>query len=127
MFPYYFILYWHIQYVSIHCPKCPFTDHQQISFLTLNRFYLLSKPPPPHVYSFSRDHQQITFEFRYRICLLRGLGSTWLISKLSLFGCLFKEIKFTANTKSSVQVSPCTADMQNFHASYMHSSFFATF
>ena len=36
---------------------------------------------------------------------------------------LFKESEFTANAKSSMQVSPCTTAMQKFHLSYTHSSF----
>ena len=35
----------------------------------------------------------------------------------------FEEIKFAAMKKSLMQVSPCAAHMQKFHASYMHSSF----
>ena len=50
-------------------------------------------------------------------------ASTWLIQKLCLFGCFFEEIKFTANEKSSIQVSPRTVHMQKFYPSYMHSSF----
>ena len=39
-------------------------------------------------------------------------------------GRLFEEIEFTANAKSSMQVSPCTTAMQKFYTFYMHSSFF---
>ena len=42
----------------------------------------------------------------------------------TIFGYLFEEIEFTANTKSSMQVSPCTTAMQKFHKCYMHSSSF---
>ena len=41
-----------------------------------------------------------------------------------MFGYLFKGSEFTANAKSSKQVSPCTTAIQKFHTSYMHSSFF---
>ena len=40
----------------------------------------------------------------------------------TMFGYLFKEIEFTANAISSMQVSPCATAMQEFHSSYMHSS-----
>ena len=36
----------------------------------------------------------------------------------TMFGYLFKESEFTANAKSSVQVSPCTTAMQRFHTLY---------
>ena len=42
----------------------------------------------------------------------------------TMFGYLFEEIEFTANAKSSMQVSPCTTAMQKLHKSYMHSSSF---
>ena len=42
---YSFILNQYIKCVSIHCPKCPFRDHQQITFVMLNRYCPLRKPP----------------------------------------------------------------------------------
>ena len=39
-----------------------------------------------------------------------------------MFGYLFKESEFTANARSSMQVSPCTTAMQKFHTFYMHIS-----
>ena len=42
----------------------------------------------------------------------------------TMFGYLFKESEFTANAKSSMQMSPCTTAMQKYHTFYMHSSFF---
>ena len=47
-----------------------------------------------------------------------------LISKFCLFGPLIEEIKFTANAKISMQVSPCTTAMQKLNTSYMHGRFF---
>ena len=47
-----------------------------------------------------------------------------LISDFYLFSPLIEEIKFTANAKISMQVSPCTAAMQKLYTSYMHGSFF---
>ena len=39
----------------------------------------------------------------------------------TMFGYLFKESEFTANARSSMQVSPCTTAMQKFRTFYMHS------
>ena len=50
-----------------------------------------------------------------------------LISKLCLFSGLFVEVKLTTNAKSLMQVSPCAAAMQMFHASYMPAVSLATF
>ena len=47
-----------------------------------------------------------------------------LISKFCLLGPLIEKIKFTANAKISMQVTPCTAAMQKLYTSYMHGSFF---
>ena len=44
-----------------------------------------------------------------------------LASLKTMFDYLFKEIKLTANAKSSMQ---STTAMQKFHTSYMYSSFF---
>ena len=41
-----------------------------------------------------------------------------------MFGYLFKESEFTANVKSSMQVSPCTTAMQKFQTFHVHGSFF---
>ena len=51
-------------------------------------------------------------------------GIMSLTNLRTMFDYLFEEIEFTANAKSSIQVSPCTTAMQKFHRSYMHSSFF---
>ena len=47
-----------------------------------------------------------------------------LSSFRTMFGYLFEEVEFTANVKSSMQVSPCITAMQKFHKCYMHSSSF---
>ena len=61
----------------------------------------------------------------YKCELMRpSKGITNLAVLRTMFGYLFEEIEFTANAKSSMQVSPCTTVMQKFHTSYMHSSFF---
>ena len=44
-------------------------------------------------------------------------GITNLAVLRTMFGYLFEEIEFTANAKSSMQVSPCTTAMQKFHTS----------
>ena len=41
----------------------------------------------------------------------------YLANLRTMFGYLFEEIEFTANAKSSMQVSPCTTAMQKFHTS----------
>ena len=51
-------------------------------------------------------------------------GITNLAVLRTMFGYLFEEIEFTANAKSSMQVSPCTTAMQKFHKCYMRSSSF---
>ena len=61
----------------------------------------------------------------YKCELMRPSKGIINLAKLrTMFGYLFEEIEFTANAKSSMQVSPCTTAMQKFHTSYMHSSFF---
>ena len=61
----------------------------------------------------------------YKCELMRpSKGITNLAVLRTMFGYLFEEIEFTANAKSSMQVSPCTTAMQKFHTSYMRSSFF---
>ena len=61
----------------------------------------------------------------YKCKLMRSSTDIINLANLrTMFGYLFEEIEFTANAKSSMQVSPCTTAMQKFHTSYMHSSFF---
>ena len=50
-----------------------------------------------------------------------------LANLTTMFGYLFEEIEFTANAKSSMQVSPHTTVMRRFHTSYLRSSFSVTF
>ena len=60
----------------------------------------------------------------YKYELMRqSKGIINLANLRTMFGYLFKESEFTANAKSSMQVSPCTTAMQKFYTSYMHSSF----
>ena len=62
---------------------------------------------------------------RYKCELMRpSKGIINLANLRTMFGYLFEEIEFTANAKSSMQVSPCTTAMEKFQTSYMHSSFF---
>ena len=51
-------------------------------------------------------------------------GISKLVNLKIMFDWLLEESKFTADTKSSMQVTRCTAAMQNLNTSYMHSSFF---
>ena len=51
-------------------------------------------------------------------------GMIHLANLRTMFRYLFEEIEFTANAKSSMQVSPCTTTMRKFHTCYMHSSLF---
>ena len=61
---------------------------------------------------------------RYKCELMRpSKGIINLANLRTMFGYLFEEIEFTANAKSSMQVSPCTTAMEKFQTSYMHSSF----
>ena len=61
---------------------------------------------------------------RYKYELMRpSKGIINLANLRTMFGYLFEEIEFTANAKSSMQVSPCTTAMEKFQTSYMHSSF----
>ena len=61
---------------------------------------------------------------RYKCELIRpSKGIINLANLRTMFGYLFEEIEFTANAKSSMQVSSCTTAMEKFQTSYMHSSF----
>ena len=42
----------------------------------------------------------------------------------TIFGCLFEEIEFTENEKSSTQLSPCTTAIRKINISFINSSFF---
>ena len=64
----------------------------------------------------------------YKSELMRqSKGIINLANLRTMFGYLYEETEFTANAESSMQVPPCTAAMQKFHTSYMHSSFFCLF
>ena len=60
----------------------------------------------------------------YKCELMQSKGIINLAVLRTMFAYLFGEIKFTANAKSSMEVSPCTTAMQKFCTSYMHSSSF---
>ena len=61
----------------------------------------------------------------YKCELMRpSKGIINLANLRTMFRYLFKESEFTANAKSSMQVSRCITAMQKFPTSYMHSSFF---
>ena len=59
---------------------------------------------------------KIVFSYNYE--LMRPSKDIINLANLrTMFGYLFEEIEFTANAKSSMQVSPCTTAMQKFHTS----------
>ena len=64
----------------------------------------------------------------YKCELMRpSKGIINLANLRTMFGYLFEEIEFTANAKSSMQVSPCTTAMKNFTHLICTAVFSATF
>ena len=97
--------------------------------LTLDKNLLLAKYFHKMLYHQTATNQTKINELKYTPCykceLMRlSKGIINLANLRTMFSFLFKESEFTANAKSSMQVSPCTTAMQKFHTSYMHSSFF---
>ena len=97
--------------------------------LTLDKNLLSAKYFHKVLYHQTTTNQTKINELRITLCckceLTRPSKGIINLAKLkTIFSYLFKESEFTANAKSSMQVSPCTTAMQKFHTSYMHSSFF---
>ena len=122
-------------------------DHQQITFSLLNSYENLSakergggtgefvdkkltfynnlfsaKHFHKMLYHQTTTNQTKINELKIILCykceLMRpSKGIINLANLRTMFGYLFEEIEFTANAKSSMQVSPCTTAMQKFHTS----------
>ena len=80
----------------------------------LNRFCWLSKPDPRALFGTIKKYNLI---LRNHPEILETKISPTLTNLKITFVCLFEEIEFNPNAKSSMQVSPCTAVMQNVHTS----------
>ena len=108
-------------------PICSFWDHQQITFEFLNKICLLIKEVRVKEYLLRKGKLQTKIFYQLNIftkCFIikinelktilcyvsvdwwykKNVSSTWLISKLGLFGSLFEEIEYTAKAESSMQV-----------------------
>ena len=97
--------------------------------LTLDKNLLSAKYFHKVLYHQTTKNQGKINELKITLCykceLMRTTKDIINLANLrTMFSYLFKESEFTANAKSSMQVSPCTTAMQKFHTSYMHSSFF---
>ena len=96
--------------------------------LTLGKNLLSAKYFHKMLYHQTTTNQTKINELKITVCykceLMRpSKGIINLANLRTMFRYLFKESEFTANAKSSMQVPPCTAAMEKFHTSYMHSSF----
>ena len=96
--------------------------------LTLDKNLFSAKYFHKMLYHQTTTNQTKINELKIMLCykceLMRpSKGIINLANLRTMFGYLFEEIEFTANAKSSMQVSPCTTVMQKFHTSYMHVSF----